>query len=214
MSVTALQLSFGFPVIRTSAVGFERAARRAARRAADTGDETPLQTWRDEFYGTYRDRLPQTDLDLLIGDMWIWGPLQCAERVGLNLHPALPGGPAGGMWFEVVWDLVEADAMESGAMLHVVTPEVDLGPLVAYTRYSLRTPDLVHLWAALPRDSAERAALIAAERALKRDSRHPLFTAIRAEGVRREGPLLFAVLAAAAAGEIVVDHDGARRPHG
>ncbi len=137
-SVAALEAEFGLPLVRVSAARFKREERRIARKAAESGDEAPLWAWRDAYYEQFRHLLPPTDLDLLLGDMWIWGRHQCAERRGVNLHPALPSGPLGKMWFEVIWDLVAADAEESGVMLHRVTPEVDRGPVVTYCRYSLR----------------------------------------------------------------------------
>jgi hypothetical protein len=213
-SVEAIRAGFDVPVTQVSAIGFRKDERRAARRAEEAGDAGPLQAWRDAFYASYRDRLPSTDLDLLVGDMWIWGPAQCAERRGLNLHPALPGGPAGVMWYDVIWDLVADGAAESGAMLHLVTPEVDLGPVVSYTRYGLRTTALEALWGSMPADHAALADLVAAERALKRECRHPLFGAIRKEGVLREGPLLLSTLGATAAGTLRIGPDGAEDSEG
>ncbi|HRA21527.1 MAG TPA: hypothetical protein PLZ56_13865, partial [Anaerolineae bacterium] len=100
-SVAALAAAFpDLPILRESAAGFEAARRKAAR--AD-GDQDALEAWRDAFYARVVSRLPEADLDLLLGDMWIWGPAQCAARRGVNLHPSLPSGPLGKMWFDVVW---------------------------------------------------------------------------------------------------------------
>lgn len=203
-SVAAIVAEFGIPLVRASAVAFRRDKRRQARDASAAGDDSAIETWRDAFYASYRSELQDTDLDLLLGDMWIWGPTECAERRGLNLHPALPTGPAGSMWFDVVWDLVEQDATESGAMLHRVTPQVDLGPVATFTRYNLRTPDLEPLWAGLPADPEERRALIRTERARKRDSAHALFHALRTEGMRREAPLMLETIRAVAAGHLII----------
>ncbi len=213
-SVEKVETAFGFPVVRVSAVCFRREERQAARAAAKEGDEEPLWAWREAFYGSYCERLPPTDLDLLLGDMWIWGRKKCVDRCGLNLHPALPTGPLGKMWFDVIWDLVEADANESGVMLHRATAEVDEGPVAAYCRYSLRGPGLDELWAALPADAGERAALIARERELKRETQHPLFKRFRAVGLAREMPLMLETVRAVAEGRMlfsggrVVDADG------
>lgn len=195
-SVAHVEAAFDFPVIRASAVRFRTDARKAARAAAEAGNPAPLWAWRDAFYASYRDRLPPTALDLLLGDMWIWGRRQCAERRGVNLHPSLPTGPLGKMWFDVVWDLVVLDAVESGVMLHLVTPEVDEGPVVAYCRYPLRGPGLDPQWATLPACLEDRAALVGLQRALKREATHPLFKAIRAVGLAREMPLMLETLRA------------------
>jgi phosphoribosylglycinamide formyltransferase-1 len=45
----------------------------------------------------------------------------------INLHPAAPGGPTG-TWQEVIWQLIEGRAVETGVMMHLVTPELDRGP--------------------------------------------------------------------------------------
>lgn len=220
-SVASIRADYDFPVIRASAVRFRAEARKAARRAAAAGEgDEALWAWRDAFYESYRDRLADTAVDVLLGDMWIWGRRACGERRGLNLHPALPGGPIGKMWFDVIWDLVAAGATESGVMLHRVTPEVDLGPVVAFCRYSLRGPGLDELWAALPADRAARRHLVAVERARKRRCDHPLFGALRAQGLAREVPIMLEAVRAVAEGRLgfaaggVVDAAGDSIPGG
>lgn len=203
-SVAALAREFDFPIIRASAARFQPELRKAARAASAAGDEAPLWAWRDDYYASYRDRLPATDLDLLLGDMWIWGRRQCTERHGVNLHPALPTGPLGKMWFDVIWDLVAMDAAESGVMLHMVTPEVDEGPVVSTCRYSLRGPALDPLWALIPPGQVDRLALVDSQRRLKRESTHPLFHAIRAAGLARELPLMLETLRALGAGRLTL----------
>lgn len=201
-SVAELDLAFDWPIVRASAVRFHPDERKRARAAAEMGDEEPLWAWRGGYYASFRDRLLATDLDLLLGDMWIWARTECAERRGLNLHPALPTGPLGKMWFDVVWDLVAEDAIESGVMLHRVTPEVDRGPIATYCRYGLRGAGLDEHWAALPPGKGERAVLIERERALKRETDQPLFKAIRAAGLAREMPLMLETVRAVTAGRL------------
>lgn len=193
------------PILRASAVRFQPEIRQAARAA---GDAATLDAWRDAFYAQEGSKLPPTDLDLLLGDMWIWGPAQCAARRGVNLHPSLPSGPLGKMWFDVVWDLIASQATESGVMLHRVTTAVDEGPVVSWCRYPLRSAALDPLWALLPQDPAERAALIARERALKRASTHPLFRALRAAGYARELPLILETVRAVGEGRLRLTAEG------
>jgi hypothetical protein len=200
--------SFGFPVIRATAYRFRKDERQAARAAAEAGDPEPLWVWRDAWYDSFRGALPVTDMDLLLGDMWVWGRRQCAERRGVNLHPALPSGPLGKMWFDVIWDLIAAQAELSGVMLHRVTPEVDMGPVVSWSAYGLRAPELAPLWAELPACLEERVALIESQRQLQRAATHPLFRALRAHGVAREVPLMLATLAALAADRLVLGPSG------
>lgn len=53
----------------------------------------------------------------------------------LNLHPALPGQLPGKDAIEQAFAEFEANARsESGVMVHVVVPEVDAGPVVAFER--------------------------------------------------------------------------------
>ena len=122
--------ALGLEVVRASAARFRPEELAWARARAREGDDDPLWRWRDAWYGTFRDRLSPTDLDLLLGDMWIWGRRQCSQRKAVNLHPALPSGPLGKMWYDVVWDLIASEAEVSGVMLHRVTPQVDRGPVV------------------------------------------------------------------------------------
>ncbi len=193
------------PIVRASAIRFETEARKAARAA---GDAAALWRWRDAFYASYRERLPETDLDLLLGSMWIWGARQCAERRGVNLHPSLPSGPLGKMWFDVIWDLIVQDAAESGVMLHRVTPEVDEGPVVSWCRYSLRDPELDALRASIPACLEDKLALINLQRVLKREATHPLFHAIRARGYARELPLMLETVRAVAEGRLRLARGG------
>lgn len=215
MAVQVLEGRLGLRAIRVSAVRFQPERRKAARRAEAAGDPGPISAWRDDFNATFAGELPASDVDLLLGDMWIWGPQLCSARTGLNLHPALPTGPLGVMWFDAIWDLVAADAVESGVMIHRVTAAVDEGPVVAFARYNLRHGALAPLWAELP-TGADRAELIDRERRLRRDSTHPLFVALRAAGLAREAPLVLETLRAMADGRFrlvdgeVLAPDGAR----
>lgn len=215
-AVAQVQAEFDLPLLRVSALRFRAAERKAARAAAEAGDEEPLWAWRDAWYDSFRAQLPPADLDLTLGDMWVWGRRQCAERRGVNLHPSLPEGPLGKIWYDVVWDLVAQQAEVSGVMLHRVTPEVDRGPVVSWCAYRLRGPGLDELWGQLPDCLEERVALIAGQRQLKRAADHPLFLALRAEGLRREVPLMLATLGAVATGRLVVTEgrtvDAAGRP--
>jgi folate-dependent phosphoribosylglycinamide formyltransferase PurN len=207
-SVAAIGAAFEFPIIRESALRFRASDRKVARAAQAAGDPGPLNRWRDDFNATYREKLPPTDIDLLLGDMWIWGPAMCAERRGLNLHPALPSGPLGGIWYEAVWDLIEADARESGVMLHRVSPEVDRGAVVTYARYGLRTGEVGRLWGTLPATADARHDYIRRQRAMKREATTPLFKALRLEGLAREVPLLIETVRAVADGRIKLPHPG------
>ncbi|MDQ6946088.1 MAG: hypothetical protein M3256_07400 [Actinomycetota bacterium] len=76
------------------------------------------------------------DFLMLAGYMLIAGPILRSAYRMLNLHPALPGGPKGTRGDVIRQILVERPS-HIGAMVHVVTAELDAGPPVADSRVSL-----------------------------------------------------------------------------
>ncbi len=62
----------------------------------------------------------------------------------LNLHPALPHGPTG-TWQQVEEQLKKEGATESGIMIHLVTKEVDRGPVVSWCRYNFPSVEYVRI---------------------------------------------------------------------
>jgi phosphoribosylglycinamide formyltransferase-1 len=183
----------GVPLVTRSSVAFRRAAGGARSRAG-----APLPGWRAEYDRAVDEALAPYpfDLGVLAGYMLIFEREFVQQHALLNLHPALPGGPTG-TWREVIRHLIRARADQSGVMLHLAIPEVDMGPVVAYCRYSLRTPGLQHDWDALEAriDTLDDAALDAT----------PLFAAIREAGVVRESPLLVATLREFGTGRLRAD---------
>ena len=184
----ALVRARGIPLVTCSSVRFRLAHGGARSRSGE-----PLPEWRTAYDRAVAEALRDYpfDLGVLAGYMLIFGAEFVSSRVLLNLHPALPGGPTG-TWREVIRTLIRTRAEESGVMLHLAIAEVDAGPVVAYCRYSLRGPALDSMWAQLEPelDRLSDAAL----------DESPLFAAIRAEGMRRESPLLIATLSAFAQG--------------
>jgi len=142
------------------------------------------QDWRTSFDQRMSARIEQYDVDLifLAGYMLIMSEFFCTRYLLLNLHPALPGGPTG-TWQEVMQELARTGAKEAGAMVHIVTPELDRGPTASYFSFSLEGEPFSSL-----RESGNTDALA---------------DAIRAEEVRREFPLILTTLRAFAAGDIV-----------
>ena len=88
---------------------------------------------REEFDRQVLQHLQGFDPDLcvLAGYMLYTGPELCRRFTMINLHPALPDGPIG-TWQEVVWQLIEQRASETGAMIHLATEEWDRGPAITY----------------------------------------------------------------------------------
>lgn len=179
-------------LVTRSSVGY----RKAVGGIRSKPDE-PLPAWRLEY-----DRLVDSDLEpysfdigMLAGYMLILEQEFVRKHAILNLHPALPTGPAG-MWKSVIRELIRTGAKESGIMLHLAIPEVDEGPPVAYCRYPLRDIALEKL----------RAKLAALPEMLDDNSldESELFAAIRERGLERESPLVVATLAEFAAGKLRV----------
>lgn len=191
----------GVNLVIFSAAKFKPELRKEAKRKEKEGNDGLMRDWRNEYGEQVLNRLPPTDFDLLLGDWLIWGENMCKMRNGLNLHPALPDGPKG-EWYNVVWELVEKRATESGVMMHAVTPELDRGPVVTYCRYSLQGPGFDELWQRLPGDNEELRKLIAQEAVFKEKTIFPLHQKIREVGLKREFPLILQTTAACLEGRV------------
>lgn len=145
--------------------------------------------------------------------MYVWGENMCKARNGINLHPALPNGPKG-EWYNVIWDLIQARASETGVMMHKVIPELDRGPTVTYCRFPIRGYQFDSLWNQLPENQEELAQVISQGLLEKEKARHSLHKKIREHGLIREFPLIIQTTKAFAEGTIriegqtLVDHAG------
>jgi folate-dependent phosphoribosylglycinamide formyltransferase PurN len=136
----------------------------------------------------------QTDICVLAGFMLIVGAEVCTTYKMINLHPAAPGGPAG-TWREVIWRLIDIEARETGVMMHLVTPQLDKGPVATYTTFSIRGEPFDSLWQHVAgRTSAHIKAT--------EGENNALFKLIRQYGMARELPLLIATLKAFSQGRV------------
>lgn len=182
--------TLSIPLVTRSSVGYRKRVGGPRSRSGE-----PLPAWRSEYDREVEAALQDRpfDLGVLAGYMLIFEREFSLRHPLLNLHPALPGGPAG-TWREVIRHLIRGRATESGIMLHLAVPEVDAGPVVAFCRYPLSGPAFDAEWAALDAsiDALDDGAVEAS----------PLFAAIRAAGVLRESPLLVATLNAFADGRL------------
>ena len=166
------------------------------------------EAWRTEFEKEATRRLKdfRPDLCVLAGYMLIVGEEMCRKYPMINLHPATPGGPQG-TWQEVIWRLMEDGAEETGVMMHLVTPELDKGPPVTYSTFSLRGEPFDRYWDAIKGRSIEVVKNEEGEN-------NPLFREIRKHGLAREFPLIIATLKAFSEGKVrieggwVVDSEG------
>lgn len=145
----------------------------------------PGEDWRTRFDQLLATRIDQFDVDVIFmaGYMLIVSDLLCSRYTLLNLHPALPDGPTG-TWREVMAELARTGATQTGAMVHIVTPQLDRGPVVTYFSFSLRGEPFASLRKAGDLDA--------------------LADATRAHELRREFPLILTTLRALAAGHTVV----------
>jgi folate-dependent phosphoribosylglycinamide formyltransferase PurN len=121
------------------------------------------------------------DLCVLAGYMLIVGEELCQKYDMINLHPAPSGGPTGS-WQEVIWTLIHNKAETAGAMMHLVTPELDRGPVISYCLFSIKDEPFAGYW--------------------RSDNKDMLFRLIRQHELAREFPLIILTLQALSRGEV------------
>lgn len=149
-----------------------------------------LPEWRLEYDLQVIQRLKNfgCKLSLLAGYMLIVGPEMCQRYDMINLHPALPDGPKG-TWQEVIWQLMKEKAGQSGVMMHLVTPELDRGPVITYCHYLIRGHGFDHLWDEISKSTIE-------EIKIRQGEENELFKLIRRKGFAYEIPLILHTLGA------------------
>ncbi len=180
-----------------------------AASGATTDKTSTLPHWRLDYDREVMNRLPDfhPDLCVLAGYMLIVGEEMCRRYNMINLHPAAPGGPAG-TWQEVIWQLIEANAEQTGVMMHLVTPELDKGPPVTYGTFPIRGKPFNKYWTDI---KGRRLSQIKK----RQGENNRLFRLIRSHGLAREFPLIIATIKAFSQGKIritddkkVIDADG------
>ena len=154
---------------------------------ADSSGNEPEGTWPSWRLAYDREVMARLrgfkpNLCVLAGYMLIVGPEMCQKYDMLNLHPAAPGGPAG-TWQEVIWKLIESEAKTTGAMMHLVTPELDRGPVVTYCTFPIRGGPF-------DQHCAEIAGRPVAQIKKEQGEENALFQLIRRHGAVRELPLI------------------------
>jgi folate-dependent phosphoribosylglycinamide formyltransferase PurN len=173
----------GLPLVNLPYRTFESQLRTQGRKNPEV-----LTSWRIRYDNAVMERIGSfpVDLAVLAGYMLITGPEMCRRIPMINLHPALPGGPAGS-WQEVIRALIADRSSESGVMVHRVTEELDAGPTITYCRFPIRGEGFEALWEAL------EDGPLAATRGRELDGTD-LFAEIRRQGFQREIPLLLTTL--------------------
>jgi folate-dependent phosphoribosylglycinamide formyltransferase PurN len=172
---------------------------KSARRAAFKSESQPQ--WRLDYDQEVMIRLKnfKPDLCVLAGYMLIVGSEMCQKYDMINLHPATPGGPTG-TWQEVIWQLIETGSDESGVMMHLVTPELDKGPAVAYCTFPIRGETFNKYW-----DKIKGLSVAQIKREQGENNR--LFRLIREHGFHRELPLIIATIKAFSQGKVKITAD-------
>jgi folate-dependent phosphoribosylglycinamide formyltransferase PurN len=200
----AMVEGLGIDLITVSHVKVEPELRK--RGLAETTDHSrpspTLLEWRNAYGARVIEAIEDAGHDphvcLLAGYMLIWSEAECQRFDAINLHPALPWGPAG-TWQEVIWELMERGAEDQGAMMHLVTPELDRGPPVAYCKFPIRGAEWEPLW-----DHVRQRGVAAVKE--EEGESNPLFRRIRAEGEKRELPLIGITVRALSSGQLrIVD---------
>ena len=164
-------------------------------------DRNNLPAWRLEYDRSVMQAIEplNPEICVLAGYMLVTGKELCAKYNMINLHPAAPGGPAG-TWQKVIWQLIERNANETGVMMHLVTPELDMGPTVTYCTFSIRGERFDALWAEIKGKSLKQVKKTEGEN-------NALFKAIREHGFARELPLIVSTLKAFSQGRVKITPD-------
>jgi phosphoribosylglycinamide formyltransferase-1 len=182
----------GVPLETLSSVRY-----RKERHGERSRPGEPLPAWRLDFDREVAARLARYDftLGVMFGYMLIATEPLYAPFTFINDHPALPDGPPG-TWQQVIAKLMETGARESGCMWHVVTGDLDRGPVIASCRYPIFDAASKPLWLSYI------STLRLPERLPPEDTL--LFQEIRRRGIARERPFMVETLRAIAEGSLAV----------
>jgi len=174
---------------------------KAEKGNTNTAPSKTLPPWRLEYDRELMKRLEDfhPDLCVLAGYMLIAGAEMCRKYNMINLHPAAPGGPKG-TWQQVIWQLIEKQANETGVMMHLATPELDMGPPVTYCTFTIRGKPFDKYW-------QEIKGLPIEELQNRQGQNNPLFKVIRQHGLARELPLIVSTIRAFSEGRVKISPD-------
>ncbi len=186
---------------RIPLVNFSYQKFKSERGTLEISPREALPQWRLDYDREVMTRLQgfKPDLCVLAGYMLIVGEEICRKYNMVNLHPAAPWGPTG-TWQEVIWQLIDSDAQETGAMMHLVTPELDKGPPVSYCTFSIRGEPFDEYWEEIKGQAIQQIKATQGEN-------NNLFRAIREHGFTREIPLLTSTIKAFSQGKIKITAD-------
>ncbi len=125
--------SMNIPVLTFSSKKFEPELRKS-----------DLERWREEFDKNVDKLISPYSIDvdiiMLAGYMLILSEFLCKKYTVINLHPALPWGPKG-TWQEVIEEVIRDKHKEHGVMIHIVTEDLDRGPVLTFCRFEIKEYD-------------------------------------------------------------------------
>jgi phosphoribosylglycinamide formyltransferase-1 len=178
--------SYNIPLVCLSHKKFKTLTRTLSLEGRGLGEGEAKQSredWRIKYDREVNNKIEPfaPDLCVLAGYMLIVSAELCQKYTMINLHPAPPGGPTGS-WQEVIWALIHNEVDTAGAMMHLVTPELDRGPVVSYCLFSIKGEPFANYW--------------------RRDDKNMLFRLIRQHELAREFPLITLTLQALSRGEV------------
>lgn len=190
--------NYGFPIAIVASKDFKPEMRKEGRKNQDV-----LKQWRIDYDREIEEAIAPYELDLgvLAGYMLIVGEEFCVKHPLINLHPATPDGPKGS-WQEVIWELIENHADRTGVMMHLVTAELDRGPVITYCDFPITGGAFKDLWTAMEH-KLETKTLADIEK--EEDEEEPLFVEIRKHGLVREFPLIVHTIKQFADGNLEIE---------
>jgi phosphoribosylglycinamide formyltransferase 1 len=174
-----------FELVRSYTIPLVCLSYKKFETAKEEEDLDIKKEWRIKYDREVNKRIEPfaPDLCVLAGYMLIVSAELCQKYDMINLHPAPPGGPTGS-WQEVIWALIQNKAETAGAMMHLVTPELDRGPVVSYCLFSIKGEPFAEYW--------------------RKDDKNMLFRLIRQHELAREFPLITLTLKSLSRGEVSI----------
>lgn len=105
-----------------------------------------VSQWRVEFDAKVIELIKNfpVDIIMLAGYMLILSENLCKKYTVINLHPALPWGPKG-TWQEVIEQVIKERHKEHGVMIHIVTEDLDRGPVLTFCRFLIKEYDFTKI---------------------------------------------------------------------
>ncbi|MEJ2716224.1 MAG: formyltransferase family protein [Deltaproteobacteria bacterium] len=191
----------GIPIIALSHLHFQPEMRKKGLEESPSASQAShtLETWRNRFGAEVIRTLGEDPADIVVmaGYMLIMGDPELQMLDLVNIHPALPWGPRG-TWQEVIHELIREQEEEQGIMVHLVTKELDRGPVISYCRFPIRGEGWDSLWEQWRKE-------IGPDATREERERHALFRKIREVGEVRELPLLSKAIRELADGHITIE---------